>query len=62
MKRIEYCPCDNDAPDPCPACGATLSGDDPVRGICQAESLRYPFENPKIILVHRDTGEPVNKQ
>jgi hypothetical protein len=21
--------------DPCPVCGATVSGDDPVRGICQ---------------------------
>lgn len=30
------CPCENESPDPCPICGATVSGDDPVNGVCQA--------------------------
>jgi hypothetical protein len=36
MARPNYCPCVNGQPDPCPACGATISGNDPVRGFCQA--------------------------
>lgn len=39
-KRIMRCPNkglpDSETVDPCPACGATISGADPVRGICQA--------------------------
>ena len=45
--------------DPCPLCGATVSGDDPRRGIC-----RYPDPSPidyglRIVLVDRRTGEIV---
>jgi hypothetical protein len=30
------CPCEDEKPDPCPKCGATVSGNDPVHGRCQA--------------------------
>lgn len=33
------CPMENDEPGPCPCCGATLSGDDPARGICQSSVM-----------------------
>ena len=39
MADLEWphkCPCKNEQPDPCPVCGATVSGDDPVKGVCQA--------------------------
>ena len=36
MIKPKYCPCIDNKPDPCPACGATLSGNDEVHGICQA--------------------------
>jgi hypothetical protein len=60
MSRPEYCPCDNDLPDPCPACGATVKGNDPVHGLCQARTNR-PEPKPylRIILVDRDTGKPI---
>jgi hypothetical protein len=44
-KRIMRCPIkdgnytgddDPNMPDPCPACGATVSGNDPVNGVCQS--------------------------
>lgn len=43
---------------PCPACGATVEGKDPVRGVCQAQSP-YPKPEPlvRLVLTHRDTGE-----
>lgn len=37
-----YCPVENEIPDPCPACGATVEGNDPVRGVCQARSMAGP--------------------
>lgn len=57
----EYCPVDDEATDPCPACGATIAGNDAVHGVCQARSLSPPPTNYGITigLVHRDTGEPV---
>lgn len=27
MTQPEFCPCDNDLPDPCPACGARVGYD-----------------------------------
>lgn len=36
MTRPRYCPCEEETPDPCPACGATVKGDDAVHGVCQA--------------------------
>ncbi len=64
--RPEYCP-PLDADDlvfpigphrPCPACGATVEGKDPVRGVCQARHP-YPRSEPlvRFILTDRDTGE-----
>jgi len=66
--RPDYCP-DLDADDlvfpigphrPCPACGATVNGKDPVRGVCQA---RYTTRRPpcpvQIVLIDKDTGEVV---
>lgn len=29
------CPMDNDQAIECPVCGATVAGNDPVRGVCQ---------------------------
>lgn len=53
----KYCPCRDEQPDPCPLCGATVSGDGLVRGICQ-----YPNPPPtdygiRVVLVDRATGE-----
>lgn len=57
-QRPEYCPCENDMPDPCPACGATVEGNDPVYGICQA---RYPYGKPhptvELVLIDKITGK-----
>lgn len=56
---IKFCLCKDEKPDPCLACGATVSGKDKVNGRCQA---RYGYREPyplKLILVHRDTGEPI---
>lgn len=36
MSRYLDCPCDEERPDPCPKCGATVAGNDPVNGVCQA--------------------------
>lgn len=54
-----YCPCKEDSPDPCPACGATASGDDPVHGVCQAiRGYRAP-EDVQLVLINKKTGEVV---
>lgn len=57
--RPDYCP---ESPgDPCEACGATLSGKDPVGGACQA---RYSGRDPRssaslldFVLEDKDTKE-----
>lgn len=36
MSRFIDCPCNEESPDPCPKCGATVKGDDAVHGVCQA--------------------------
>lgn len=60
MTRPDYCPCEDELPDPCPACGATVKGDDPVRGVCQARRGAKPSDyRLSLILVHRDSGEIV---
>ncbi len=66
--RPEYCP-DLDADNlvfpvgphrPCPACGATVSGRDPVRGVCQASrNGPRPRALVQIVLLDKDTGEVV---
>lgn len=55
--RPDYCPCENDAPDPCPACGATIEGNDEVRGICQARHGYKPKPYLSVGLVDKETGE-----
>lgn len=60
MPRPDYCPCVSETPDPCPACGATVSGIDPVRGVCQARHNRTaPVPYLSLVLVHKDTNEIV---
>ncbi len=36
MSGYRNCPCKYETPDPCPRCGATVAGNDPVNGVCQA--------------------------
>lgn len=36
MSKYAGCPCKDEKPDPCPKCGATVAGNDPVNGVCQA--------------------------
>ena len=59
MTRPDYCP-DLAENDDCPACGATVEGNDPVNGVCQA---RFSGPEPKplveLILIDRRTGERV---
>lgn len=63
MSRPEYCPVENETPDPCPACGATVEGHDKVRGVCQARNGRQPAPLVEIILVRRSlTPESGNKR
>lgn len=59
MARPEYCPCKDEGPDPCPACGATVAGDDPVHGVCQARHGAPPEPFLHLDLVDRRTGETV---
>lgn len=57
MARPDYCPCENDAPDPCPECGATIRGDDPVHGVCQAlHNGPRPHPLVELILTDKVTG------
>lgn len=54
-----YCPCDNDAPDPCPACGATLAPQNKWPfGCCQLPAPPTDY-GIRLILVDKRTGEPV---
>jgi hypothetical protein len=66
--RPDYCP-DLDADDlafpigphrPCPACGATIEGKDPVRGVCQAR-FNGPKPRPlaRLVLIDKRTGDIV---
>jgi len=58
MTRPKYCPCENQI-DPCPACGATIEGNDPVRGVCQATHGIEPsslFELVEIVLIDKYTN------
>lgn len=36
---METCPCFDETVDPCPRCGATVAGNDAVRGVCQADFM-----------------------
>lgn len=61
--RPRHCPCREESPDPCPACGATVSGNDLVHGVCQATHGYFDPSGPendygvRLVLVHRNTGE-----
>lgn len=57
--RPDYCP-DLREDEDCPACGATASGNDPVRGICQARFIG-PAPQPllHLVLIDKRTGEVV---
>lgn len=57
MTRPEYCPCHSETPDPCPACGATVSGQDKVRGVCQARRGYRRAPDVILVLTDRETGE-----
>lgn len=62
MNRPDYCPCENETPDPCPACGATVFGDDHVNGVCQAKyncGLSKPFL--ELVLIDKEINEVVAK-
>ena len=55
--RPLYCPCMEQTPDPCPACGATVSGMDQVHGGCQATGGAPPTDyGLRLIVIDRDTG------
>ncbi len=56
-----YCPCADEKPDPCPACGATVKGDDRVHGVCQAALHGYRDMSwlPRLILVDKTTGKEI---
>ena len=57
LHRPRHCPCLNESPDPCPACGATVGGNDSVRGVCQATHRHAPSDyGLRLIVVDRDTG------
>ncbi len=59
MKQQLYCPCENEETDPCPLCGATVSGNDPVRGVCQYPSPPPTDYGIRIILIDKKTGKQV---
>jgi hypothetical protein len=59
MPRPEFCPCENETPDPCPACGATVSGDDDVRGVCQAKRGYRREADVRLVLIDKQTGDIV---
>jgi hypothetical protein len=56
---IDYCPCENERPDPCPACGATVSGKDRWRGRCQALHGSKAKPLLELVLKDKETGEIV---
>jgi hypothetical protein len=58
MPRPDFCPCEAETPDQCPACGATVSGNDPVRGVCQARAWRLR-PSVQLVLIDKQTGEIV---
>lgn len=60
MSRPKYCPCKNERPDPCPACGATVEGNDAVHGVCQAiNQYGPPEEYLSLVLLDKESGEIV---
>ncbi len=58
MAAAEYhasgCPCDNDAPDPCPKCGARVAD-----GMCGAGLFTEVITNAVINAIGDTEGEPI---
>ncbi len=48
------CPCDNDLPDPCPKCGATVAD-----GVCRAELFTEAITSAVINALGDTEGEPI---
>jgi hypothetical protein len=62
--RPEYCMIPDEplpgSEGPCRGCGATASGNDPVRGMCQARNTGYPpVALLDIVLIDKRTGNIV---
>lgn len=57
---IDFCPCQDEKPDPCPACGATVEGNDRVRGVCQARRGSRPEPILSWVLVDKNSGQEVS--
>jgi hypothetical protein len=57
--RPKFCPCWEETPDPCPACGATVEGKDKVRGVCQATHGFRRKPDVELILIDKHSGEVV---
>lgn len=57
--RPEYCPCREETPDPCPACGATVSGKDAVRGVCQSRKGYHSPPSVILVLTDKITGRVI---
>lgn len=57
--RPDYCPCENEMPDPCPVCGATVDGVG-MKGVCKALfQRRRPESLVQIVLIDRRDGKVV---
>lgn len=57
MSRPDYCEIPGDdqpgGREPCPQCGATYEGNDPVRGVCQARYGHRPKSYIRIVLIDK---------
>ncbi len=51
------CPCDNDEPDPCPKCGATVAD-----GVCRAGLFTEEIVNAVINAIGDTEGEPIGSR
>lgn len=60
-RRPIYCPCDEETPDPCPECGATVSGNDAVNGVCQAirRGSQPDDYGLRLVVIDRRTGKEI---
>lgn len=47
----------DDDPSPCPRCGATVSGNDQVRGVCQAPEINAAWKRVQISDIVREVAE-----
>jgi hypothetical protein len=55
MRMLDpHCPCDNDQPDPCPKCGATVA-----TGVCAAGLYTEAIVSAVINAIGDSEGEPI---